>query len=131
MTEADIAAAVPHVTAEAHSELLGGGGSGGQAAAPATGGAGGAGGVGWDDVGGLDDVKRVLRECVILPRDHPEIFALAPLRLTGGALLYGPSGCGTLVSSSLMRPRISATSRFCSAAVGSSQASVWRFSASR
>lgn len=57
---------------------------------------------GWASVGGLEQVKQVLYEAVLLPRAHPKLFASAPLRLTSGVLLYGPTGCGkTLVARSL------------------------------
>ena len=39
---------------------------------------------GWSSVGGLERVKRVLMEAVLLPREHPELFAASPLRLTSG-----------------------------------------------
>lgn len=44
----------------------------------------------------------MLHESVLLPREHPELFAGVPLRLTSGILLYGPTGCGkTLMARSL------------------------------
>ncbi|KAJ4980645.1 hypothetical protein NE237_031482 [Protea cynaroides] len=49
---------------------------------------------GWDDVGGLMDVRSAIQEMVELPSKFPDIFAQAPLRLRSNVLLYGPPGCG-------------------------------------
>ncbi|XP_078061978.1 peroxisomal ATPase PEX6, partial [Mustelus asterias] len=46
----------------------------------------------WQDVGGLEDVKREILDTVQLPLDHPELLTLG-LRRTG-LLLYGPPGTG-------------------------------------
>ncbi|MGZ3382287.1 MAG: AAA family ATPase, partial [Isosphaeraceae bacterium] len=48
----------------------------------------------WDEVGGLDDVKRQLIEAVEWPLKHPEIFAQAGVKPPRGILLSGPPGCG-------------------------------------
>jgi len=48
----------------------------------------------WEEVGGLDDVKRQLMEAVEWPLKHPEIFAQAGVKPPRGILLSGPSGCG-------------------------------------
>ena len=45
----------------------------------------------WDDVGGLEDVKRAILDTVELPLKHPSLFA-AGLRQRSGVLLYGPPG---------------------------------------
>jgi transitional endoplasmic reticulum ATPase len=50
--------------------------------------------VGWDDVGGLDDVKRELIEAVEWPLKHAEIFATAGIKPPRGILLSGVPGCG-------------------------------------
>ena len=50
--------------------------------------------VGWDDVGGLDDVKRELIESVEWPLKHAEIFATAGIKPPRGILLSGAPGCG-------------------------------------
>ena len=50
--------------------------------------------VGWDDVGGLDEVKQRLIEAVEWPLKHAAIFARAGVRPPKGVLLSGPPGCG-------------------------------------
>lgn len=50
--------------------------------------------VGWDDVGGLAEVKARLRAVFEWPLAHPELFAAAAVRPTKGILLHGPPGCG-------------------------------------
>jgi len=45
----------------------------------------------WDDVIGLDDAKRALRESIVFPYERPDLF---PLGWPRGILLYGPPGCG-------------------------------------
>lgn len=49
---------------------------------------------GWEDVGGLVDIRNAIQEMVELPSKFPNIFAHAPLRLRSNVLLYGPPGCG-------------------------------------
>ncbi|KAI9198499.1 hypothetical protein LWI28_016910 [Acer negundo] len=49
---------------------------------------------GWDDVGGLTDIRNAIKEMIELPSKFPNIFAQAPLRLRSNVLLYGPPGCG-------------------------------------
>ena len=56
----------------------------------------------WDNVGGLETIKHVLMDLVVMPLRLPRLFAAAPLRLASGALLYGHAGCGmTLLASAL------------------------------
>jgi transitional endoplasmic reticulum ATPase len=56
----------------------------------------------WDDIGGLDDVKRTLTETVEWPLRYPDIYAAMELEPTRGILLYGPPGTGkTLVARAL------------------------------
>jgi transitional endoplasmic reticulum ATPase len=48
----------------------------------------------WDDVGGLENVKRELQETVQYPVEHPEKFLKFGMNPSKGVLLYGPPGCG-------------------------------------
>ncbi len=50
--------------------------------------------VSWDDVGGLEDVKRELREAVEYPLKYPELYERLGVRPPKGVLLYGPPGTG-------------------------------------
>ncbi|HUF12966.1 MAG TPA: CDC48 family AAA ATPase [Longimicrobiales bacterium] len=60
--------------------------------------------VGWDDVGGLDDAKDLLREGLELPLRHPEAFRRLGIRPAKGFLLYGPPGTGkTLLAKAAAR----------------------------
>ncbi|MGD1276764.1 MAG: CDC48 family AAA ATPase [Tepidisphaeraceae bacterium] len=60
--------------------------------------------VGWDDVGGLEDIKRELIETVQWPLEHAELFAMAATRPARGILLVGPPGTGkTLLVKALAR----------------------------
>ena len=45
----------------------------------------------WDDVVGLEDCKRAIRESIVFPYLRPDLFKLGWPR---GILLYGPPGCG-------------------------------------
>ncbi|PSS01355.1 Peroxisome biogenesis protein [Actinidia chinensis var. chinensis] len=49
---------------------------------------------GWEDVGGLTDIRKSIKEMIELPSKFPNVFAQAPLRLRSNVLLYGPPGCG-------------------------------------
>lgn len=58
----------------------------------------------WDDIGGLSETKRVLRETLEWPTKYGPIFAQSPLRLRSGLLLYGYPGCGkTLLASAVAK----------------------------
>lgn len=50
--------------------------------------------IGWNDIGGLDAVKKRLQEAVMHPLRNPEVFAKVGLAQHMGALLYGPPGTG-------------------------------------
>ncbi|NWV27719.1 PEX1 factor, partial [Origma solitaria] len=50
--------------------------------------------VGWDRIGGLKDVKQMLRDTIMLPAKYPELFANLPIRQRSGVLLYGAPGTG-------------------------------------
>lgn len=48
----------------------------------------------FEDVGGLDEVKKKIRMNFILPLKQPELFAAYGKEAGGSILLYGPPGCG-------------------------------------
>ncbi|NXR34739.1 PEX1 factor, partial [Zosterops hypoxanthus] len=50
--------------------------------------------IGWDRIGGLKDVKQMLRDTILLPAKYPELFANLPIRQRSGILLYGAPGTG-------------------------------------
>jgi transitional endoplasmic reticulum ATPase len=50
--------------------------------------------VSWDDIGGLENVKRELQELVQYPVEHPEKFLKFGMTPSRGVLFYGPPGCG-------------------------------------
>jgi|TARA_B100001750_G_scaffold93627_1_gene73853 transitional endoplasmic reticulum ATPase len=56
----------------------------------------------WDDVGGLDEAKKILEENLITAMINPEKFTKMGIKPPKGALLYGPPGCGkTLLARAL------------------------------
>ncbi|KAJ7994823.1 hypothetical protein DPEC_G00253460 [Dallia pectoralis] len=65
--------------------------------------------VAWAQIGGLEEVKLKLQQCIEWPMRYPEAFVRLGLSRTRGVLLYGPPGCAktTLV-------RAAATSSHCS-----------------
>jgi transitional endoplasmic reticulum ATPase len=50
--------------------------------------------VGWDDVGGLEEIKRLLKEMIELPLQDPQRYTRLGIRPGRGVLLYGPPGTG-------------------------------------
>jgi len=57
-----------------------------------------------DDIGGLEEVRVVLKETLELPARYSRLFAKVPLKLRSGLLLYGPPGCGkTLIASAVAK----------------------------
>uniref|UniRef100_A0A452Z2Z9 Uncharacterized protein n=2 Tax=Aegilops tauschii subsp. strangulata TaxID=200361 RepID=A0A452Z2Z9_AEGTS len=50
--------------------------------------------VSWEDVGGLESVKRELQETVQYPVEYPEKFEKFGMSPSKGVLFYGPPGCG-------------------------------------
>jgi SpoVK/Ycf46/Vps4 family AAA+-type ATPase len=47
--------------------------------------------ISWNEVIGLDDAKRAIRESIVYPTKRSDLF---PLGWPRGLLLYGPPGCG-------------------------------------
>ncbi len=50
--------------------------------------------ISYEDIGGLDEEIRKVREMVELPLRNPEIFKQLGIEPPKGVLLYGPPGCG-------------------------------------
>ena len=51
----------------------------------------------WENVGGLDDAKKILEENLISAMNEPEKFLKMGIKPPKGALLYGPPGCGKTI----------------------------------
>jgi SpoVK/Ycf46/Vps4 family AAA+-type ATPase len=53
----------------------------------------------WEDIAGLEEVKKAIREAIVYPSKRPDLF---PLGFPRGILLYGPPGCGkTLIAAAV------------------------------
>jgi len=48
----------------------------------------------WEDIGGLEEVKKNLQEMILYPIDHPDKFQKFGMQPSKGVLFYGPPGCG-------------------------------------
>ncbi|KAG2474785.1 MAG: Cell division protein FtsH, partial [Nitrosopumilales archaeon] len=56
----------------------------------------------WQDVGGLDEIKKTLTDNLILAMHDPAKFNKMGIKPPKGALIYGPPGCGkTLLARAL------------------------------
>ncbi|KAF9587220.1 hypothetical protein IFM89_039560 [Coptis chinensis] len=53
--------------------------------------------VNWEDIGGLENVKRELQETVQYPVEHPEKFEKFGMSPSKGVLFYGPPGCASIM----------------------------------
>lgn len=55
--------------------------------------------INFEDVGGMEHVKKEIRMKILLPLQNRELFEAYGKKAGGGVLLYGPPGCGkTLIS---------------------------------
>jgi len=50
--------------------------------------------MGFDDVGGMDDLKKQIRLKIIEPMQHPDVYRAYGKKIGGSLLMYGPPGCG-------------------------------------
>ncbi|MEK7523765.1 MAG: CDC48 family AAA ATPase [Patescibacteria group bacterium] len=50
--------------------------------------------VAWGDIGGLENIKQILKEAIEWPLQYPELFKTAKTKPVKGILLYGPPGSG-------------------------------------
>jgi SpoVK/Ycf46/Vps4 family AAA+-type ATPase len=50
--------------------------------------------INFDDVGGMEELKEEIRQKIIYPLEHKEMFAAYGKAVGGGVLMYGPPGCG-------------------------------------
>jgi transitional endoplasmic reticulum ATPase len=48
----------------------------------------------FEQVGGLDAVKKAIHRTIVLPFQRPDLYERYGRRAGGGVLLYGPPGCG-------------------------------------
>eukprot|EP00347_Sterkiella_histriomuscorum_P019506 403341369 len=56
----------------------------------------------WDEIGGNEDIKFQVKQCVEWPLKHHKKFQLMNLKPPAGILLYGPPGCSkTMIAKAL------------------------------
>lgn len=56
----------------------------------------------FDDIGGMQDIKEILRKTILVPLKYPKLYQKCPVKRMTSILLYGPPGCGkTLIAESL------------------------------
>ncbi len=59
----------------------------------------------WEEIVGLEEAKRSLRECIVFPTKRPDLF---PLGWPRGILLFGPPGCGKTMLAAAVASEIEA-----------------------
>lgn len=50
--------------------------------------------ISFEDVGGLEEVKKAIKMKIIKPFENPGLFSMFKKKIGGGILLFGPPGCG-------------------------------------
>ncbi len=65
--------------------------------------------IGFEDIAGLDDVKKDIRLKMIYPFAHPELARQYGISTGGGVLLYGPPGTGKTMIAKAIAHEIDAT----------------------
>jgi len=60
----------------------------------------------WEEVIGLEDTKKAVKEAIIYPVQRPDLF---PLGWPRGILLFGPPGCGKTLLAAAVASEIEAT----------------------
>jgi clan AA aspartic protease (TIGR02281 family) len=63
----------------------------------------------WNDIAGLDDVKRRLRQAVELPLKNPEGVARLKVRPPRGVMLFGPQGTGKTMLAQALATEVGAS----------------------
>ena len=63
----------------------------------------------YEEVGGLQEEIKVMREIVELPLRHPELFVRLGIEPHSGVLLYGPPGCGKTLLAKVLASESDAT----------------------
>ncbi len=59
----------------------------------------------WDDIAGLEDAKKAIRESIVYPCKRSDLF---PLGWPRGILLFGPPGCGKTLLATAVATEINA-----------------------
>tara|TARA_Y100000590_G_scaffold210451_1_gene238400 strand:+ start:4710 stop:6857 length:2148 start_codon:yes stop_codon:yes gene_type:complete len=63
----------------------------------------------YEEIGGLQEEIKVMREIVELPLRHPELFVRLGIEPHSGVLLYGPPGCGKTLLAKVLASESDAT----------------------